>query len=663
MPNKRFLGLGFTFTATDKGLEKKLTSVSSILSDINEELDQVNSKFGKMNQLFKGSSKKKSGTSSASDRRPSGGRPSKTRQSKLDQVIPVHVMNFSDLKKGTFISGTKSPMKESGPNQRINLEEDDQLHKLSTTSHQVFSDIQKTLGKNNLAFRDSIKDSMFELDSLGNFTEKSILDLHRYAKSSSDSVAKSNKEMSLLGKRIPLVFATIKEYLSDVGENAEHFLSSLGLNIRELIPPQISAAFKLVKSVLAGPAKMMKSLIMKPFEKKQEATKTETDKNIRKILFHSQQTNQKLGRNTKADNIFQKTSDLLDVEKKKQDEKPGVFGKIGDFLKKLLFSPFTLLTAGAGLLWKAFKMLTSPVQTIGKLFNFFKGPLSMASEAFGSLGEILSNVAKPFLEIAAEIAVFGAAIFGFVKGILKTKEEWKSFFTGIFDLGKSIFNLVGAVFNKVVGKIGDIINDFMAAHPAVKGFVDGVSDIAKSIGSGLADAFKNIIDGAIAFGKALFELPVTLIKMIAAGWENIAGWLGVGAGMLGKTFTGLSKTVDEYTKTVQTPMKPSANPSIAQPIAPGLPTPKGVDPTDNRVQGLRDDIALKQQTDQIKNSETQISLMQQQNGILGNMLNYFQNSQGAGADQKVQVNINSDARKQGIFMQKVETEAHGFAGS
>lgn len=43
MPNKRFLGLGFTFSATDRGLEKKLLGIQSALSGIADSLKSINS--------------------------------------------------------------------------------------------------------------------------------------------------------------------------------------------------------------------------------------------------------------------------------------------------------------------------------------------------------------------------------------------------------------------------------------------------------------------------------------------------------------------------------------------------------------------------------------------------------------------------------------------
>jgi len=43
MPNKRFLGLGFTFSATDRGLEKKLLGIQSALAGIADSLKTINS--------------------------------------------------------------------------------------------------------------------------------------------------------------------------------------------------------------------------------------------------------------------------------------------------------------------------------------------------------------------------------------------------------------------------------------------------------------------------------------------------------------------------------------------------------------------------------------------------------------------------------------------
>lgn len=113
----------------------------------------------------------------------------------------------------------------------------------------------------------------------------------------------------------------------------------------------------------------------------------------------------------------------------------------------------------------------------------------------------ISNLIGTIARVWAPLVVIGAAVYGAFKGIFETSEEWKKFFSGIFNLAKA-----------VVGKVIDVILSF--------------------------EPLKQIVDlVAEGFGM-LADAIVSLLKMIAEGWEKIAGWIGIGAGKLGETFQG-----------------------------------------------------------------------------------------------------------------------------
>lgn len=82
MPSKRFLGLGFTFSATDRGLEKKLLGIQGALAGISESLKSINSeadaasaslgsmKSPKKSSTLKSASSRKSSSSKAKSKDP-----------------------------------------------------------------------------------------------------------------------------------------------------------------------------------------------------------------------------------------------------------------------------------------------------------------------------------------------------------------------------------------------------------------------------------------------------------------------------------------------------------------------------------------------------------------------------------------------------------------
>lgn len=592
MPNKRFLGLGFTFTATDKGLEKKLSSVSSLLTDISDELDTVNKKFKSFGSAVP--NRKKAQSQSA---RPAA-RPQAQSRKRGGATRPSPMMQ------------SFQPQTEN----KFSFDYDLGMEKLGKESQKFVDNLAGKLGKQGFAFKESlIKESGLFTDQFGELTQESEKKLIGVALQYSKTTAAVLGDFKKLGKALQLIGATTLEYLSDVKDSFGNFLGSLGLHLNEIIPPQFMAFGKLLKTVIGGPLvglfKGAKNLIKKPFAKKTEEQQGALEKDLKGTKIFAS-VDKKLGKNTKSESLYAKTAELVDIEKeKKVEEKQGVLGKIGSMLKKLLMSPFTLIAGAASLLWKGLSALFSPLKTLRAIFSgvssFLEGPFGKALKGFG----------RGFGELLAEVAVFGSAIYGFVKGIIATKEEWGEFFTGIGDIAKSVWGLMKSLFSSATGGIFDSL---LAANPVLDSFVTALKGVA----------------------EFLLNLPMLLLKTIASGFENIAGFLGIGAGMAGKAMSAFSKTIDSVTATVAKPADTTAKP-------------------DNRVQGLRDGMAVQQQTDSLKSSEQQVSLMQENNGLLNQLLGTMAKAPPGG--QSVSVVIGSDARKQGIALEKQELDMHGLS--
>jgi hypothetical protein len=611
MPNKRFLGLGFTFTATDKGLEKKLTSVSDLLTDIDKGLTKVNKKFKGFESLLKNADVPKM------DSAPSMGRPKQRAR-----VVQEPRRSIQPARESRSVmpelSNRNIAMKS------FSFEEDlSNLHQLGEESSKWILNIKNSfadIGGDSKEFLQKLSMEKLSLNNIGELTidsEQKISDLIlKQAKTItlSDSIfSHLKKGIKGMGDALSLIYAATKDYFSEVKDSFGELAGTLGIRLHDIIPPQFMAFGKLLKSVVAGPLKGLvkgaKNIFGRP-SKEQKAKQLDLQKQLKGIKMFSN-IDKKLGKNTKSESLYQKTSELVDLEKSKQDEnKKGVLGKIGDILKKLLFSPFTLLGIAAGLLGKGFSALFSPIKTLGKLWKW-------AGEGLFDFAKTIFRIGKGFGEVIAEIAVFGAAIYGFVKGILNTKEEWASFFTGIGDLAKSVWGLIKGIWNAS----DSVVGSFLALHPALDAVVQTLKD----------------------FGKFFLDLPMMLLKTIAKGFENISGWLGIGAGMLGKTMTAASKTVDSVTASISAPAP------MAQ---------KDVD----KVDALRTSTDLNQQNEVAKSSQTQVELMEQQNGIMSQILAALQKSPPGGNAQPVNVRISSDARKQGFALQKQELDAHGLAG-
>jgi hypothetical protein len=180
---------------------------------------------------------------------------------------------------------------------------------------------------------------------------------------------------------------------------------------------------------------------------------------------------------------------------------------LGSLLGALGVDAVGLATKGIGAISSLPKFLKGVVGS-GESTSLGGGFLSGAIE---SIQGILTKVAQTFTEVIAPVVVFASAISGAVTGIMETMDEWKNFFSGLWDLGKSFVGLI----SRLVGNLEDAV-------PILKPIIEGLKD----------------------FASFIFKLPVTLVKMIFEGFKNIFGWLGIGAGGLGDLFKSGAKFLD-----------------------------------------------------------------------------------------------------------------------
>ena len=220
-----------------------------------------------------------------------------------------------------------------------------------------------------------------------------------------------------------------------------------------------------------------------------------------------------------------------------------MLGNAWDFMVKMLKGPIELLTG-------LFKNLSTVVEYTWEYG--FKG-LQYALEEL--LGPILKSASTAFTDVILPVMVFGSALYGAIEGIWETFAEWGKFFQGVFDLGKA----VGAVTLKFIESIP---------------FLKYLKDVVVSVAQGLFKVGKFLlVDG-----------PMQLMKLIAAGWKNIFGWLGVGAGKLGESMTSWAKQIspDSFGSTMpEMPLDGTKAMNGNEPSAPGQKTNISI-PQDNK---------------------------------------------------------------------------------
>jgi len=168
-----------------------------------------------------------------------------------------------------------------------------------------------------------------------------------------------------------------------------------------------------------------------------------------------------------------------------------------------------------------FEPLMKFLAPVTKLFGELNTVLEYTAEyglqglryALGELIEPILALGKTVLtDVVAPLMVFGSALYGAIQGIAETFDDWKSFFGGIMDLGKAV---------------AGVVIQFIESQKYLMMFVKAVGTVASEL---------------FRFAKFMVtEMPIVLMKLIAMGFKNIFGWLGIGAGTLGKEMSALAK--------------------------------------------------------------------------------------------------------------------------
>jgi hypothetical protein len=310
-----------------------------------------------------------------------------------------------------------------------------------------------------------------------------------------------------------------------------------------------------------------------------------------------------------------------DLEKKDSlwDKLKGFFGKLGKGALKI-----PIIGALLGILWKFGKNLLSvggwllsfgkKIISAGKWLLEFGDSVLTFFKQFESVGDLLKYLKGPLtdlwegfvelLEPFAAIIVFGSAIYGAIKGIVETAGEWKVFFKGLVDLGTGVFDL----FKKLVVAGYEWVKFFVNSYPIIGKAIDFVVAPFRMFGELLMDIVHILIEG---------------VKLIAQGFENITGWLGVGAGALGKVFSGFKKWEEKL--------------SFTNPNAPQTATPPAVQ---DKTQQLRTATDMNQNatTDQMMNKQ-QLDLMEQQNNLLKGIKDGLDKNGAGSGTTKVEIGI------------------------
>jgi len=531
--DKKFLGLGFSFKATDKGLEKKLVNVHKHLGGISSKLKDIGGAGKKASKGLGGVGEKigKPGASAGLGgmKGPSG---------------PKQWAGVSDEK-----STTGQAKKTTAP-KNIGTKSFQKLYKVIQEGGKRADDVAGTFGALGKVIKPQLmehlianmRDLNVSFDENGKLTE----DSRNRIISNASTFVKSNNAIMAGWKKASKVFEGVRNYFNDIGNSAKNFLSTVGIDFSKIIPPQLTAALGVVGSVLK-PIKDLPKMLMGKIEKNQRDKMINSLNNLLKMneeSFEKQKDmNISLGKGGKKTNVISLLKKIFEISGE-EEEKKGILGTIMGWLAAGLAALGTglLKIPGVSALSGMFKNLGSGIMKVtkslgGRFLNVFKGigprllsiinaiktPFVNAFEFLWNpirmLGQRLLTFSGGIGTAIAAIAVFGTAIAGFVTGV------WSTVTGGFKWLGTSIMDLAGSI-GRFFGALNNWVSAFVSQSPMLKSAIDSITSVFGSVGTGIKTSIDFVTNAFMTFGNGI----LTVFKMIFEGWKNIGGLVGNAVG-------------------------------------------------------------------------------------------------------------------------------------
>lgn len=417
MADKKFLGLGFSFAANDKGLEKKLKSIRAQVRGINDGLSTLSRRSTKASSSL-----------------------TKVRGPFISRGMQSSRRPMATHRSGSTAASHRTPTTPHQPaSQNVRLSDllgNGGIESKLTSDHQkAFGKVQKVLGKSGTkSMLAHIEDMVVTLDKDGKISEKSM---HRMVENAA-FFAKYSMSASKSLRTLKAAFLGVKDWVSDIAHNVKHTLATLGVDFEKIIPPQVQAAFGLVKSVLGGPINLMQ----------------------RGLGFKGR------GKHDTLKGLLQ------DMMNKKNDKK-GIFGNLLGILGKLASMVGTILAGAIGLLTGAVLGFVSmfgegeTAKVFKKIGDFLLKPVEFLGEKLGEAGKFLSEKFMDLVEFISK------PFKGLSDRMGKVGEYFEEKFGQLGEFTESVTEGVGSLWEKTVGKVSGFITD------AVEGAARIFEDISK----------------------------------------------------------------------------------------------------------------------------------------------------------------------------------------
>jgi hypothetical protein len=476
MANKRFLGLGFTFAAIDKGLEKKLQSVHSHLSGISDALNNINK------------SGASSGMSSVGKMLPSpsgstGTAPSATKSGKNDKSTGESKESenpFDTFRISTFLKGNKK------------------VSKGTENFIKSLADLMIQFGATKDALTDFAKMKVTIEKQSKELTEESVMDLFK----STSNFIKASSDVTSSIEGLAGSLKGVREYIGEVKNSFLDFLSSVGFDLRSMIPKELMAFGGLAKSIFKPLTELPGKLFQGAQKTLADQLQARANEKLGKIIGNSGLSNELLqklseqigGSGTGQENLFAMAAQTA-TNTKPGEKSGGFFSKIFGMFGKFggIFSKLGSFLVGIPVLGPLFSAMGTAISAIISPLKVFGSLVLSAGGQFARLLLPMANLLLRLTGIGTILAVVGTALAGFSAGLYSAREGVLNFISGAFSFIQSIGSYLA-----VVTKGIPFVEQLYAGISSLVSFIANIPSMIMSL-------FSNLFDASKSFGKILGE--------------------------------------------------------------------------------------------------------------------------------------------------------------
>jgi len=608
MASKRFLGLGFTFAAQDKGLEKKLKSINSLFGEISRTTTLISRKSGK---LFGLASEMQKGASSG------GGA----------------FVGSAGGRRGTGKAKVQTDGQRPGGLGYRQAADHPRIAKASD-NQKILNDLAASLAHALEGYGPAFEKDARRIIDKAVKTGRSVGAVVSDMTNNAEKMAESASVLGNNFKLIKMGFTYIKEWVTDIGHSVNNFLNTLGVNLHEMIPKEFLAAGAVFQSMIRPLGDLGKSVVGM-FTKKEDAKVQD------RLTGKVGKITSALGDSKSMPTIQKLLAMQLGVlDNEKKDSGGGIMDKLKGLLADIpLIGP--LLAGAVGMFAKALGGVVKAVESgpgiFSTLWSGIKGVAGYLMAFAGYIWDVI-KVVRMFLQSGTVIETLqGLLIAGWnalIEVVAVAVEGLFSFAGYIAEFAIPVIALAGALFGFVT-EIWKWKDTIIETFSVVGNLVAAVFGYAATW---VQTAFAPLVNVVSSFITPIFQVLgkaiMALFDVFKGFGTNIAKVVGMSFDIFNNYAKSATTNLNTATKEMKNPLPPSSQPTLADVGN----TAKGASDRIDNMRATSDMMASQAANNKL--SQDQLDAQTQTNELLQQLVDSKGNAPGG----KFSVDVKTDSK-------------------